>query len=43
MITVEDWLLQFARLFKNIINTLASNDAQELFGIATDKFQEMLP
>ncbi|CAJ1973690.1 unnamed protein product [Sphenostylis stenocarpa] len=64
MITVEDWLLQFARLFKNhvgfesdsyldthefamklygeaIEDTVASNDAQELFGIAADKFQEM--
>ncbi|WVZ19557.1 hypothetical protein V8G54_006879 [Vigna mungo] len=64
MITVEDWLLQFARLFKNHVgfesdsyldthefamklygeameDTVASNDAQELFGIAADKFQEM--
>jgi len=64
MITVEDWLLQFARLFKNHVgfesdsyldthefamklygeameNTVASTDAQELFGIAADKFQEM--
>lgn len=64
IITVEDWLLQFARLFKNHVgfesdsyldthefamklyqeameDTVASNDAQELFGIAADKFQEM--
>ncbi|TKY74754.1 unc-45 like B [Spatholobus suberectus] len=64
MITVEDWLLQFARLFKNHVgfesdsyldthefamklyeeameDTVTGNDAQELFEIAADKFQEM--
>ncbi|KAL5559747.1 hypothetical protein UlMin_035958 [Ulmus minor] len=61
---VEDWILQFARLFKNHVGfdsdayldlheigmkihseameeTITSDDAQELFDIATDKFQEM--
>ncbi|KAG5034201.1 Protein PHOX1 [Glycine soja] len=64
MVTVEDWLLQFARMFKNhvgfesdsyldtheyamklyeeaIEDSVASNDAQELFRMAADKFQEM--
>ncbi|RDX69611.1 Protein PHOX1, partial [Mucuna pruriens] len=64
MITVEDWLLQFARLFKNHVgfesdsyldthefamklykeameDTVTGNDAQELFEISADKFQEM--
>ncbi|OIV96472.1 hypothetical protein TanjilG_07864 [Lupinus angustifolius] len=62
--TVEDWLIQFARLFKNHVgfdsdsyldihelamklyaeameDTVTSDDAQELFEIAADKFQEM--
>lgn len=61
---VEDWILQFARLFKNHVGfdsdpyldlhelgmklhseameeTVMSDDAQELFDIAADKFQEM--
>lgn len=61
---VEDWILQFARLFKNHVGfdsdpyldlhelgmklhseameeTVTSDDAQELFDIAADKFQEM--
>jgi len=64
ILAVEDWLLQFARLFKNHVgfesdsyldthefamklygeameDTVASTEAQELFGIAADKFQEM--
>lgn len=64
MITVEDWLVQFARLFKNHVgfdsdayldihevgmklyseameDTASNDDAQELFEIAADKFQEM--
>ncbi|XP_019447567.1 PREDICTED: HSP-interacting protein-like isoform X3 [Lupinus angustifolius] len=63
-ITVEDWLVQFARLFKNHVgfdsdayldihevgmkiysaameDTVTSDDAQELFEMAEDKFQEM--
>ncbi|XP_060963244.1 protein PHOX1 [Cannabis sativa] len=61
---VEDWILQFARLFKNHVgfdsdsyldlhelglklhseameDTVTSDDAQEVFNIAADKFQEM--
>ncbi|KAG8471952.1 hypothetical protein CXB51_036667 [Gossypium anomalum] len=61
---VEDWIVQFARLFKNYVGfdsdsyldlhelgmklyseameeTVTSEDAQELFEIAADKFQEM--
>ncbi|PON71313.1 N-terminal acetyltransferase A, auxiliary subunit [Parasponia andersonii] len=61
---VEDWILQFARLFKNHVgfdsdsyldlhelgmklhseameDMVTSDDAQELFNIAADKFQEM--
>ncbi|KAI3467991.1 hypothetical protein Pfo_024654 [Paulownia fortunei] len=61
---VEDWIVQFARLFKNHVgfdcdsyldlheigmklyseameDTVTSEDAQELFDIATAKFQEM--
>ncbi|XVE71219.1 hypothetical protein DITRI_Ditri10aG0133400 [Diplodiscus trichospermus] len=61
---VEDWIVQFARLFKNHVgfdsdsyldlhelgmklyseameDTVTSEDAQELFEIAADKFQEM--
>ncbi|KAL4337169.1 hypothetical protein AHAS_Ahas12G0083300 [Arachis hypogaea] len=64
VITVEDWLVQFARLFKNPVgfdsdaylyihevgmklyseameDTTLDDDAQELFEIAADKFQEM--
>ncbi|KAF7817271.1 protein PHOX1-like [Senna tora] len=64
MTTVEDWLIQFARLFKNHVgfdsdsyldlhelgmtlyseameDTVTSDEAQELFEIAADKFQEM--
>ncbi|KAF7830322.1 protein PHOX1-like [Senna tora] len=64
MTTVEDWLIQFARLFKNHVgfgsdtyldihevgmklysealeDVITSDDAQELFEIAADKFQEM--
>ncbi|KAL1353264.1 hypothetical protein AAHE18_06G226000 [Arachis hypogaea] len=64
VITVEDWLVQFARLFKNHVgfdsdayldihevgmklyseameDTASDDDAQELFEIAADKFQEM--
>lgn len=64
MTTVEDWIIQFARLFKNHVgfdsdsyldihelamklyaeameDTVTNNDAQELFEIAADKFQEM--
>ncbi|KAK7352683.1 hypothetical protein VNO80_18111 [Phaseolus coccineus] len=64
ILAVEDWLLQFARLFKNHVgfesdsyldthefamklygeameDMVASTEAQELFGIAADKFQEM--
>ncbi|XP_027356662.1 protein PHOX1-like [Abrus precatorius] len=63
-VTVEDWLLQFARLFKNHVgfesdsyldihglamklyaeameDMVTSDDAQGLFEIAADKFQEM--
>ncbi|MED6208026.1 hypothetical protein PIB30_041284 [Stylosanthes scabra] len=63
-ITVEDWLVQFARLFKNHVgfdsdayldihevgmklyseameDTASDEEAQELFEIAADKFQEM--
>ncbi|PON89853.1 N-terminal acetyltransferase A, auxiliary subunit [Trema orientale] len=62
--SVEDWILQFARLFKNHVgfdsdsyldlhelgmklhseameDMITSDDAQELFNIAADKFQEM--
>lgn len=62
--TVEDWIMQFARLFKNHVgfdsdsyldlhelgmklyseaveDTVTNDDAQELFDIAADKFQEM--
>lgn len=62
--SVEDWLIQFARLFKNHVgldsdsyldihevgmklysealeDVVTSEDAQELFEIAADKFQEM--
>ncbi|XP_038695360.1 protein PHOX1-like [Tripterygium wilfordii] len=61
---IEDWIVQFARLFKNHVgfdsdsyldlhelgmklyseameDTVTSEDAQELFDIASDKFQEM--
>ncbi|KAE8674414.1 protein MEMO1-like [Hibiscus syriacus] len=61
---VEDWIVQFARLFKNYVGfdsdsyldlhelgmrlyaeameeTVTSEDAQEIFEIAADKFQEM--
>ncbi|XP_060208806.1 protein PHOX1 [Lycium barbarum] len=61
---VEDWIVQFARLFKNHVgfdcdpyldlheigmklysetmeDTITSEEAQELFGIAAAKFQEM--
>ncbi|KAJ1413159.1 Tetratricopeptide-like helical domain superfamily [Sesbania bispinosa] len=64
MTTVEDWLIQFARLFKNHVgfesdsyldihelamklyakameDTVKGDDAQKLFEIAADKFQEM--
>ncbi|KAK7260912.1 hypothetical protein RIF29_27211 [Crotalaria pallida] len=64
MITIEDWLVQFARLFKNHVgfdsdayldihevgmklyssameDSVTTDDAQELFEIAADKFQEM--
>ncbi|MCD7459989.1 hypothetical protein HAX54_042546 [Datura stramonium] len=63
-ICVEDWIVQFARLFKNHVgfdcdpyldlheigmklysetmeDTVTSEEAQELFGIAAAKFQEM--
>ncbi|XP_022940270.1 protein PHOX1-like isoform X1 [Cucurbita moschata] len=62
--TVEDWIIQFARLFKNQVgvdsdsyldlhelgmklyseameDTVTGENAQELFDIAADKFQEM--
>ncbi|XVF35635.1 hypothetical protein REPUB_Repub18cG0163000 [Reevesia pubescens] len=62
---VEDWIIQFARLFKNHVgfdsdsyldlhelgmklyseameDAVTSEDAQELFEIAADKFQEMV-
>ncbi|GMY29238.1 protein PHOX1 [Fagus crenata] len=62
--TIEDWIIQFARLFKNHVgfdsdsyldlhelgmklyseaveDTVTNDDAQELFEIASDKFQEM--
>lgn len=62
--SVENWIIQFARLFKNHVgfdsdsyldlhelgmklyseameDTVTSDDAQELFGIAADMFQEM--
>ncbi|KAM1967929.1 hypothetical protein ACFX15_042916 [Malus domestica] len=45
---VEDWVIQFARLFKNHIyseameDAVTLEDAQELFDIAADKFQEMV-
>ncbi|XP_047325497.1 protein PHOX1-like [Impatiens glandulifera] len=61
---IDDWIVQFARLFKNHVGfdsdsyldlhelgmklyseameeTVTSDDAQELFNIAADKFQEM--
>ncbi|KAF3447080.1 hypothetical protein FNV43_RR12260 [Rhamnella rubrinervis] len=61
---IENWIIQFARLFKNHVgfdsdsyldlhelgmkiyseameDTITSDDAQELFGIAADMFQEM--
>lgn len=61
---IEDWILQFARLFKNHVgfdsdsyldlheigmklyseameDTVTTEDAQQLFKIASDKFQEM--
>ncbi|KAG5244409.1 protein PHOX [Salix suchowensis] len=61
---IDDWIVQFARLFKNHVgfdsdsyldlhelgmklyseameDTVTSEDAQELFDIAADKFQEM--
>ncbi|KAI4337291.1 hypothetical protein L6164_015724 [Bauhinia variegata] len=64
MTTVEDWIIQFARLFKNHVgfdsdeyldlhelgmklyseameDTVTSDDAQGIFEIAADKFQEM--
>ncbi|KAG6698199.1 hypothetical protein I3842_08G009100 [Carya illinoinensis] len=62
--SIEDWIIQFARLFKNHVgfdsdsyldlhelgmklyseameDTVTTDDAQELFEIAADKFQEM--
>ncbi|GLT77950.1 hypothetical protein SLA2020_495030 [Shorea laevis] len=62
--TIEDWIIQFARLFKNHVgfdsdsyldlhelgmklyseameDTVTNEDAQELFEMAADKFQEM--
>ncbi|XP_038699452.1 protein PHOX1-like [Tripterygium wilfordii] len=62
---IEDWIVQFARLFKNHVgfdsdsyldlhelgmklyseameDTVITEDAQELFDIAADKFQEMV-
>ncbi|KAM2160601.1 hypothetical protein ACFX1Q_043677 [Malus domestica] len=45
---VKDWVIQFARLFKNHIyseameDAVTLEDAQELFDIAADKFQEMV-
>ncbi|CAN6583705.1 unnamed protein product [Malus baccata var. baccata] len=49
---VEDWVIQFARLFKNHLgvkiyseameDTVTLEDAQERFDIAADKFQEMV-
>lgn len=62
--SIEDWIFQFARLFKNHVgfdsdsyldlhelgmklyseameDTVTTDDAQELFEIAADKFQEM--
>lgn len=64
VICIENWIIQFARLFKNHVgfdsdsyldlhefgmkiysegmeDTVTSDDAQELFGIAADMFQEM--
>ncbi|MED6124034.1 Protein phox1 [Stylosanthes scabra] len=64
MTAVEEWIVQFARLFKNHVgfdsdsyldihemamnlyseameDTITGDDAQELFEIAADKFQEM--
>ncbi|XP_037493591.1 protein PHOX1 [Jatropha curcas] len=63
-ISIDDWIVQFARLFKNHVgfdsdsyldlhelgmklyseameDTVTSEEAQELFDIAADKFQEM--
>lgn len=63
-ITIDDWIVQFARLFKNHVgfdsdsyldlhelgmklyseameDTVTSEEAQEIFDIAADKFQEM--
>ncbi|KAI4316356.1 hypothetical protein L6164_024344 [Bauhinia variegata] len=64
MTSAEDWIIQFARMFKNHVgfdsdvyldlhelgmklyseameDTVTNDDAQELFEIAADKFQEM--